>query len=226
MYTARSDGDFNPYTFSITAGGIIPVSSNDRSNPSIDKLPQAGDVGTGQIIIEEKQQSINKAFFVDPLGDITDPVRSATEQTMRMQEFLRDQGASIGRMRTELVNKVILACVDIAGSKGLLPKGIKVDGKQIKIVHNTVLTQAENQNDFQNLVTWMQTLIGLIPPEVVFASVKIEDLPKGMGEMLNIPVEYLRPNSEKQDLVNAAREVLSGQAQAAAAGQGSVQQAA
>ena len=208
MYTARTDGIFNPYTFTIAAGAIVPVGSNDSANPTLSRLPAAGELGTGQIIIENLQDSIRKAFFVDPLGEISDPVRSATEQTMRMQEFLKDQGAGIGRIRTELVEKVVLACVDIARSRGKLPD-IKVDGKEVKIEHNTALVQAEKQDDFQALMTWVQSVQASMPmPELTALTIKVEELPNGMAEMLNIPSKYVR----EPELVRGFVEQIAGAA--------------
>lgn len=212
MYTGRTDGVFNPYTFTIQAGGLIPVTSNDTSNPTLAKLPQAGDLSVSQIVIEERQDAIRKAFFVDPLGEISDPVRSATEQTMRMQEFLKDQGAAISRLRTELVEKVVLACVDIATKRGRLPKDIKVDGKSIKIEHNTPMIQAERQEDFQSLMSWMQSLITVMPQEAVMGTVKIEELPAGMAEMLNVSSKYVRSAAEREELVNQLRGAIEQQA--------------
>ena len=211
MWTARSDGVFNPWTFVVEPGGVIPVSSNDRGNPTLDRLPHAGDLNMGQIVLEELQSSIRKAFFVDPLGEISDPIRSATEQTMRMQEFLKDQGASIGRLRKEVVEPIILACIDIATNRGKLPKQIKVDGKSIKIVHNTVLTQAEQQDDFQAVTTWMGALVGMLPPEAIGLGVKVEELPRAMGDMLGISSKLLRTKAEQKKLMEDAQEAMGDQ---------------
>lgn len=211
MYTGRTDGVFNPYTFTVQPAGMIPVASNDSSNPTLMKLPQAGDLSVSKIVTEELQDAIRKAFFVDPLGEISDPVRSATEQTMRMQEFLKDQGASIGRLRAELVNKIIVACIDISTTRGRLPASIKVDGKSVKIEHNTPLVQAEKQEGFQAIMTWMQSLLAVMPQEAVIGTVKIEDLPEGTAEMLNISSKYVRERSERAEVADQLRSALVGQ---------------
>lgn len=200
MWTGRSDSVFNPWTFTVGAGAVIPVSSNDNANPSLRRLDQAGDLHMGQIVLEELQATIQKAFFVDPLGEISDPVRSATEQTMRMQEFLKDQGAAIGRLRTELVEPVVLAVVDILQGLGKLEGSVKVDGKEIKIVHNTVLTQAEQQEDYQALMTWVQSIFGILPPEAAMGLIKVEELPSGMADMLGVSSKYVRTEAEKAEL--------------------------
>lgn len=207
IYTARSDGVFNPWTAVIDAGSIWPVSSNDSSNPTVSRLPTAGDLGMGQIVIQEKQDAINKAFFTDPMGEISDPVRSATEQTMRMQEFLKDQGAAIGRLRSELVEKIVLGCVAIAQKRGKLP-ALKVDGREVKIIHNTSLVKAEKQEDYQNLMTWVSSIAQLVPPEALAGLIKIEELPKGMAEMLNVSARYLRTEAEQKQMMEAAQGAI------------------
>ena len=200
MFTSRSDGVFNPWTMTITPGGVIPVASNDNQNPTLRRLEQSGDLYTGQIVLEELRSAIQKAFFVDPMGEISDPVRSATEQTMRMQEFLKDQGAAIGRLRTECVEPVVLAVVDILRGRGKLPKQVKVDGKEVKIIHNTVLTQAEQQEDYQALMTWASAVFSLLPPEAAMGLVKVEELPAGMADMLGVSSKYTRSKGEQGEL--------------------------
>lgn len=213
MYTAISDGIFNPYTFTVSAGGIIPVKSNNDQNPTLRRMENSGDLHMGQLIIEEKQDSIRKIFFVDPMGDLSDPVRSATEQTFRMQEFLKDQGAALFRMRTELVEPVVMAMADVLTSRGKLPN-IKLDGKTLKIVHNTQLVQAEKQDDYQNLIQWLNGIIGTVGPEVMMGTVRIEDLPTGMAEMLGVDPKYIRDKAERAELVDRLRQAI-GQNQAA-----------
>ena len=210
IYTARSDGVFNPYTAVIDAGSIWAVSSNDSANPTVARLPAAGDLGMGQIVIQEKQDAINKAFFTDPMGEISDPVRSATEQTMRMQEFLKDQGAAIGRLRSELVEKIVLACVAISTKRGKLP-AVRVDGRDVKIVHNTALVKAEQQEDYQSLMTWLNSLVQVVGPEGLPALVKVEELPKGMADMLNVSHRYLRTEEEQKKMMEAAQGAIEAQ---------------
>lgn len=208
MWTSRSDGTFNPWTMTIEAGAVIPVGSNDNANPTLRKLDQSGDLHMGQIVLEDLQDAIRKAFFVDPMGDISDPIRSATEQTMRMQEFLKDQGAAIGRLRTELVETAVLAVVDILTSRGKLPKEVKVDGRQVKIIHNTTLTQAEQQEDYQTLMTWVQSIFSILPPEAAMGLIKIEELPRGTADMLGVSSKYVRTEAEQKQVAEEAAAAL------------------
>jgi hypothetical protein len=103
VYTAISDGTWNPHTVTIAPGSIIPVGSNSNQNPSLRPLENSGRMDVGQIILEDLQANINKALFAEPLGAVDDPVKSATEQMLRTQEMLRTSGASFGRLNTEKI---------------------------------------------------------------------------------------------------------------------------
>lgn len=201
VYTGRSDGIFNPHTVRIAPGSIIPVSDNGTGNPTLQALPRAGDIGIGNIVLENLQDGIRKALMTDPLGDITDPVRTATEQMIRNQENLKERGAAFGRLKSELVEPLVRAVVDILRSRGLFPN-IQVDGKQATIRHVSPLAQAESIEDFQNSLTWFNA-VSQLPEAVVMGSVKIEDLPKYWQTKLSISADLIRSEEERAELGQA-----------------------
>ena len=93
VFTANDSGSFNPHTVRIVPGAIIPVDSNDNNNPTLRALDRIGDAGLAQFTIEEMQMAIEKAMYINPLGDITDPTKTATEMMIRQQEQLKNEGA-------------------------------------------------------------------------------------------------------------------------------------
>lgn len=212
VYTGVDDGVFNPHTVRIAPGSIIPVGSNASANPSLSALPRAGDLGLGDIILSDLQDDIKKALFVDPLGEIQDAVRSATEQMLRSQENLKDAGASFGRLKSELVEPIIAAIVDIQGELGKIPK-LKVDGSEVTLKFSSPLAKAEDVEDFQNSQLWFQS-ISQLPPEIVAATVKVEDLPKYWQEKLGVPASLIRSKEEtkqvSQVIQSAAEEQIQG----------------
>jgi len=206
VYTGVDDGVFNPHTVRIAPGSIIPVKSNNNQNPTLSPLNRSGDLGLGNFVLEDLQAGIRKALFVDPLGEVTDPVRSATEVMIRQQEMLKNAGASIGRLKTELVEPLVAAVVDILQSLGKIPQ-IKVDGKEVTIKQTSPLAKAEDLEDFQNSQLWFSNITQL-PEEVVAGSVKIEDLPRFWQQKLGVPADLVRTDEE--------RKMLADQVQAAA----------
>lgn len=214
VYTGKSDGIFNPHTARIAPGSIIPVGSNDNSNPSLRALTPSGNLGIADHLLEMFQNSIRKAFFSDPLGEITDPVRSATENVIRNQEFLKQSGASIGRLKSEMIEPLVAACVDILIQRGKMAD-ISVDGKDVTIKQASPLAKAEDLESFQNTQLWLSTMGQFLPPEVIGLKVKIEDLPGEFLNQLGVNPELMRSEAETAEVAkqvqSASEQQLQGQ---------------
>lgn len=204
VYTGVSDGVFNPHTVRIAPGSIIPVSNNNTANPSLSPLPLSGQLGLGDLVIDDLQNNIRRALFVDPLGELTDPVRSATENILRNQEALKNQGASIGRQMSELIAPLVEAVVDILRGRGKIAD-FRVDGREVTIKQQSPLAKAEDLDDFQNSQIWFAN-ISQLPPEVVGASVKVEELPNYWAEKLGVPPSLIRSEQERKQLADAVSQ--------------------
>ena len=208
VYTAISDGTWNPHTVTIAPGSIIPVGSNSNQNPSLRALENSGRMDVGQIILEDLQANINKALFAEPLGAVDDPVKSATEQMLRTQEMLRTSGASFGRLNTEKIKALVERGVDILSTNGRLAK-FKVDGKEVSIKMQSPLAKAEAQEEFGSFQVWwaqMQTL----PPEVIALGAQVENIPTWTAEKLGLPIAELTRSKEE---IQAASKAIQEQAQ-------------
>ena len=208
VFTGKSDGIFNPHTARIAPATIIPVGSNDNANPTLRPLPLSGNLGIADHLLEGYQNNIRKAFFSNPLGDITDPVRSATENILRNQEFLKQSGANIGRQKTELIEPIVAASVDILIGRGKMPD-ITVDGKDVTIKQSSPLAKAEDIEEFQNTQLWLSTMAQFVPEEVLGLKVKIEDLPSAFQKQLGTDPALLRSEAETAEVagkVQAASE--------------------
>ncbi len=201
VYTGKSDGIFNPHTARIAPATIIPVGSNDNSNPTLRALPLSGNLGIADNMLEMYQNNIRKAFFSSPLGEITDPVRSATENVIRNQEFLKQSGASIGRLKSELIEPLVAAVVDILIERGKIPD-LTVDGKDVTIKQSSPLAKAEDLENFQNTQLWLSTLQQFVPEEVIGLKVKVEDLPAKFQQQLGTDPDLIRSDAETKEVAN------------------------
>jgi hypothetical protein len=198
VYTGVDDGIFNPDTVRIAPGNVIPVGSNNASNPTLTPLARAGDIGLGQIIIENLQAGINLALFAQPLGDIKDPVKSASEQIIRHQDDLKRSGTSFGRLFTEYIQPMTKACLDILQSRSDFPK-FKVDGKIVKIKLVSPLAKQKELEDFQNSQLWYEN-VRQLPEEIGMASAKLEELPRYWASKLGVPMTLIREPAELKEL--------------------------
>lgn len=205
VFTGRSDGIFNPHTVTIAPGSIIPVASNDNANPSIRGLPLSGNLGIADNLLEQMKNSIRKGFFSDPLGDLNDPVRSATENIIRNQEFLKNAGASIGRQISELVEPLVAAVIDILQERGKIPK-IVVDGKDVTIKQTSPLAKAADLENFQNTQLWLTSMAQFVPPEVLALKVKIENLPREFQQQLGVNPDLVRSDEETKQVAETVQQ--------------------
>lgn len=212
VYTGRSDGIFNPHTVRIAPGVVIPVGSNDNANPTLRGMTPSGNLNIADGLLQNYQDGIRKAFFSSPLGEISDPVRSATENILRNQEFLKQSGASIGRQKTELIEPLVAACVDILIERGKFPD-IQVDGKDVTIKQMSPLAKAEDLENFQNTQLWLSTLSLFLPQEVIALKVKVEDLPGKFQQQLGTDPSLIRSEAETKEVAGQIQEAAGQQLQ-------------
>ena len=210
--TAVDDGVFNPFTARIHPGTIMPVSSNASTNPTLGVLDVGGNFQISAEMKRELRDSINSALFVNPLGDITDPVRSATENLIRQQEMLKDAGASFGRLMTEKLRAIIVRGMEILANEGKVPP-IRVDGKEVDINFLSPIAKANDMEDFSNSQVWF-SMVQQLPPEVGMLGANLAELPRYWGEKLGLPA----------DLSSTADEIEEAGQQIAAAAQQQLQQ--
>lgn len=211
--TAVDDGVFNPYTARVHPGTTMPVSSNASTNPTLAVLDVGGNFAISKEMKQELRLSINTSLFVNPLGDITDPVRSATENLIRQQEMLKDSGASFGRLMTEKLRAIIVRGMEILAKNGKAP-AIRVDGKEVDINFLSPIAKANDMEDFSNSQVWY-SMVQQLPPEVGMLGANLAALPRYWGEKLGIPAELSSTEDEikeaGQQIAQAAEQQLQQQ---------------
>lgn len=200
-----SDGVFNPHTARIQPGALLAVS--DTGSPPLTKFDIGGDMRLGQFVMEDLKNNIRKMFFADPLGDITDPVRSATENIIRKQEMLQKRGANFSRLHSEFVFPVVSRITDILVKNGKLPN-IKVDGRDVTLKMSSPLSVLEKSENIDNLFVFLNALQSL-PDNVKMLGARLEHVPQFLQENLGLP-SRLASTAEQ---IKAAQEQIMQQAQ-------------
>lgn len=209
VYTARNDGVFNPYTAKIKPGAVIPVNTNDTRNPAIAPLPRSGDIGLGGIELADLREHIHEELLSKPMGDITDPVRSATEMMLRHQDDVKKQSTSSGRLKSELVVPMVNAEIDILKERGLFPD-ITVDGREVKLKMVSPLAKQSDIDDFQSSQLWWQQVKEL-PEAVALGSAKMEELPSYWAEKLNVSMDLVRDEEQRPQITDIINQIMGAQ---------------
>lgn len=212
VYTAADDGVINPYSIRLTPGAIIPVGSNDNSNPTLRPLDRSGDIQFASLVLDDLRRRINKALYAEPFGEIEQPVKSATEMALRNQELVQDSGSAFGRLQTEFIEKVIRRAVSVLRQAGKIPP-FSVDGREVTIKHTSPLARAQDQDELVAMNQYLAT-ISQLGPEVLGLGTKLEDLPQWVGKKLGIESDLLRTEVEREELASEAQQAAQAQAQA------------
>ena len=218
VWTATTDGAFNPYTFKIAPGIAIPVASNDSRNPTLAPLQTNASANFAEYEYERRQKNVNRALFAHPIGSMDDPTKTATEISIRRQMDLEEAGAAFGRLQVELAGGVIRRVVHLLKREGIIPD-ITLDGRQVDIKYLNPIAQQADIDSANLVLRAMQMAAGSgVPPELAGQDVKIEDLPSFYLDKLGAPAELKRTKREKADMQQQAQQMAQAQ-QALDAGQ-------
>ena len=144
--------------------------------------------------------NVNRALFAKPIGDIDDPTKTATEISMRMQLDLQDSGSEFSRLMNEYGGAVFKRVIHLLSQEGIVPP-IKIDGKNVDIKFLSPVSQKSDTDEANTLIKAMQMALGAgIPPEVVMADLKVEDMPSFILDKLGGPSEMKRSVAEKEQV--------------------------
>jgi hypothetical protein len=217
MYTATDDGVTNPYNITISPGVVIPVGSNNTSNPSIQRLDTGANLQLAQFEIMELQNAIKVALFND-LRDPTGPVRSATEIAIESRELAKRIGSAFGRLQTEVLVPILKRVVSILTRRGLITP-LQLEGRDVDIKFTSPLARAQDSEDLMAVQQAVQFVLSTAGPEQVMMAFKTENFGTWAAEKTGMSSELVRSESEKQQIIQAG-------AQAAQMGQQGQQQEA
>ena len=209
IYTHVSDGSINPYTISLVPNSIIPVGSNNNENPTLRRLDTGGGIDVSQIVLADLREEINDALLTNALGPVEGPTKSATEISVRQQELVQTSGSTYGRYQTELVEKVIRRGVYILQKLGKIAK-FEVDGKQVTLKYESPLARAQDAEEIQSITRWME-LTSMLGPQIAMGTVKVEEMPKRLGELLGVPADLNREDVDKDQMMEMVANIIAQQ---------------
>jgi hypothetical protein len=135
----------------------------------VQKIDMGGNPQFAQLSIESLQAQVKDIMYADPLQPPgKGPDQTATEVSIRQQNWLRKNAASFGRLTNELLDPVIDKVLAILNNKGIIPP-IVIDNKRITIKYQSPLIDLQDAADVQHLQQWTQTMQGMYGPYALLA---------------------------------------------------------
>jgi len=219
VYTAADDGVLNPQTVKIVPGAVIPVARNGGpQGESLRALPRAGDFNVSQIVINDLRANIKRTLLDESLPPDNMSARSATEVVERMKELAQNLGSAFGRLINETMIPLVSRILQVMDERGLVNMPLKVNGLEIKVSPVAPLAMAQNMEEINNIVQFMQ-LTSTMGQEGMLA-VKTGELIDYIGDKLGIPSAVRNTAAERGFLMERQQQMqLQQQAALAMAGQ-------
>lgn len=219
VYTAADDGVLNPQTVKIVPGAVIPVARNGGpQGESLRALPRAGDFNVSQIVINDLRANIKRTLLDESLPPDNMSARSATEVVERMKELAQNLGSAFGRLINETMIPLVARILQVMDERGLVNMPLKVNGLEIKVSPVAPLAMAQNMEEINNIVQFMQ-LTSTMGQEGMLA-VKTGELIDYIGDKLGIPSAVRNTAAERGFLMERQQQMmLQQQAALAMAGQ-------
>jgi hypothetical protein len=199
---------FNPYSIRQWAGAMIARQPNGRNPLEALQMPEYPDVFQMTL---HMQEVIQKAFMVDPLGEIQTPVKSATEISIRENRAQRTASTDISRLINELPRQIFEVSAKILNERGLLLKPKEVipgfEPSKLKFAFQSPLYDLQNQSDLNHLITSMQIKQQYGGPSAPLMTMNMFEVNKFIMDKLNLPAKLSASDDElKQRLAAGAQQ--------------------
>ena len=212
VYTAADDGVLNPQTIAIKPGAIIPVARNGGpQGESLRPLPRGGDFNVAQLVINDLQVAIKRMLLDDTLPPDNMSARSATEISARMSELAQNMGSAFGRLITEAMLPIVSRILFVMDQQNLIDMPLKVNGQEVKIVPVSPLARAQNSEELQAVMQYMQIAANMGPAGMM--ALNQERTLDFVADRLGIPGSVLNTAEERELLTAQMQEMAQAAAQ-------------
>lgn len=171
--------------------------------------------------IQEIQKNIDKALFVNPLGEVTDKQMTAFENSLRAQMFRKKFAGVYERTSSELLEPTFRNCFEILKNKGLIDIPDEYD-TAVEIEFSNELSQVNDKTKVNSMLQFADIYSKFVGPEetkMIFDPVKLKSY---LVDSLSVDSEPLRDDKEiaaAQEQKQKEMAILSAQRAGNAVGQ-------
>lgn len=213
---ADSKSLFNPYSVQQWAGAILMRDANKRELPLVPlEMPTAPETLS---TIQDLRNIVTQGFMVQPLGEINQPVKSATEISIRENRAQRSASTDISRLINELPAQIYQVASKILGQRRLLNKDRTVsqlNAKKLDFEFQSPLYDLQKQDDLTHFITNLQIKQQFFGQQAAMASVDLMAVQNFLTDTLNLKASLFKSQDQlKQTFAGILQAYQAQQAQA------------
>lgn len=194
---AASDGVILPLKTmpnGVNIGGMSP-----EGKRLIEPLMSGSKTQLAFEVLEQRRQAIRNAFFVDPLINRENSIRTAAEVQKRASEELNGISPFVNRYEQEylepLIEKVMMHVLDTQYTKDQIP--LEMQGQETHVEYTAPLARTQRARQLDSTVTFLQLLQTLAQADPTILSVlKKENLVANITDLLGVPYWILKTADE------------------------------
>ncbi|MBA4259150.1 MAG: hypothetical protein C0446_08295 [Chitinophaga sp.] len=178
----------------VNIGGISP-----EGRRLIEPFISGSNVNQAEEGIETRRMSVRHAFFVDPLINRENSIRTAAEVQKRASEELNGIAPIINRFEKEyleqLVERVMMFLLDNIPDKSIIPE--ELQGSDIKIEYSAPLSRTHKAKQLESTMTFLQLVqtVAAADPSVM-KTIKSDGLMNMLVDLLNVPYDIVKSQEE------------------------------
>lgn len=198
----NSSMPWNPYNNPLQPGMAIAVTQIGNQNAqSIRPIDFGGNFTVTVDMINDMRNQINKIMFNDPLGSIQEPVRTATEMTLRQQAMVEDMGPRFARLAVEFLAPLLKRIMYILAKKGLMP-ALEIDGKLIDIEFDMPIAKSTGMANLSTILQVHTGLSQIMSAELASLSFEITDMPTYFMQQAGQDTRLVKGPQQMQKLLS------------------------
>lgn len=200
-----SDSYFNPSQMRQWSGAMLPRNPSRERNPiDVMQFPDNPDVMERVQYLTDK---IEKAFMIQPIGDMGDSTKSATEISIRENRAQRTSSTDMSRLINDGPKQIYEVAAKILGERKLLTKDrdprININTKKFAFEFVSPLYDLQAQQDLQNLVSSFQIKQQFFGEAAVMGSVDVGEINSYINDKLNIPYKLSKTAQQIDQFIQA-----------------------
>lgn len=202
-----ADKYFNPYSMRQWSGAMIARAPGGRNPLEALQMPHSPDVMDRIIRLQEQ---IQKGFQVDPLGEISNPAKSATEISIRENRAQRTTTTDISRLINECPRQIFDVVARILSERKLLTRDrnseLNINAKPLKFDYLSPLFDIQKEDELNHLVTNLQIKQQFFGEGAALASINMFEVNRFLTDRLNLPSKLFKTDEEMKEFLQGMAE--------------------
>ena len=192
----------------LRAGGITVVKDTD----SIVPLESRSRVDVSQLEVEKLQRSVRDLFRMNQLELQQGPQMTATEVEVRYELMHRLLGPTLGRIRTDMLDKLISRIFAMLGRAGLLPPppdSVRSVPSDYDIHYLGPLARAQKMDKVMAIQRWVQMAAEMTQGGIRNADIAVrgDEVMRHTAREMSIPPSLTRGGDETEYLQQLEQQI-------------------